>query len=437
MFQNELTLAEGLRPNQIALAVLIALLYGLVVLLGFPSMATTSELSFNAPRFEQVIVADHLRDAYWIDALDMNRDSKPDLVGYGLTTGEVIWYENPTWEKHNVTKLAAPVAMAPYDIDADGWTDIVITHDYGSCAYNCKPEDGKISWLKNPGNSNSDWEQHFIGNLVSAHRVQLGYFTQPDRLELLALPIVGTNGFHSPAQVTVYKKPDNVSAAEGWDATLVDGSSFHVLHGVSNRSTLSDCNSSRNSVLLASEEGISSMCFGNDNIWHREHIAAGELGQAGRTGFRGSGDVDVAQIGGKPYITAIEPFHGNTVAVYGKAASDTSWSRTVLDVFGDPNEVGEGAGHHVLASNFDEDADDEFLVALRGPMPWQGVFYYKAVNAEQGLFVKTKVSSSSASRMVLDDFNQDGRLDFATIGYAVPGYFIADNPQILVFLNQS
>lgn len=34
------------------------------------------------------------------------------------------------------------------------------------------------------------------------------------------------------------------------------------------------------------------------------------------------------------------------------------------------------------------------------------------------------------------DFDGDGRLDFATIGYSVDGYYTADNPLIAVFYNK-
>ncbi len=141
----------------------------------------------------------------------------------------------------------------------------------------------------------------------------------------------------------------------------------------------------------------------------------------------------------------MEPFHGNQVAVYNKNVEadlvKMRWKRTLIDVLGYPNKNGEGAGHHLKTVDFDGDGNDEFIVAERGPAPFQGIFYYKLLDQEEGLrptmtFERTQVSFSSAARIAIEDFDGDGRLDFATTGYYTPGYFYADNPQVLVFLNR-
>jgi hypothetical protein len=108
----------------------------------------------------------------------------------------------------------------------------------------------------------------------------------------------------------------------------------------------------------------------------------------------------------------------------------------LLDVFGDPNENGEGPGHQVLCADFDGDGDDEFLVALRGPWPWQGVMYYKAIDAANGVFAKWRVADESVARIATADFDGDGRLDFATIAYSVQNYYVAQDAKIVLHRNQ-
>nr|WP_247192040.1 VCBS repeat-containing protein [Streptomyces sp. LBUM 1482] len=141
------------------------------------------------------------------------------------------------------------------------------------------------------------------------------------------------------------------------------------------------------------------------------------------------------------YVAAIEPFHGNTVAVYtkrdGGPAAGGSWERTLLDVYGDPNENGEGPGHQIVCADFDGDGEDEFLVALRGPWPWQGVIYYKAVDAARGIWTKWRVSDESVARIATADFNGDGRLDFATIAYSVQNYYVAKDAKIVLHRNET
>ena len=160
-----------------------------------------------------------------------------------------------------------------------------------------------------------------------------------------------------------------------------------------------DRNAALNSVLLGTEEGVSWVHW-QDGAWRIDRLGTGEETEVGFTGFKGTGNLAIGRVGGDPYayIATLEPFHGNVVAVYTKGPGGKGlkgpWRRTILDVFGDPNEAGEGAGHHVMTADFDGDGDDEFLMALRGPWPWQGVFYYKCIDVENAVFVKKRVSTA-------------------------------------------
>jgi len=399
-------------------------------------------VTMRNPVFEAQVVEDGLKDGYWLAPVDVDGDGRPDLVASGLAEGHVVWYQNPTWTKRRIATFDKTVSLDTGDIAGEGRADIVVCHDYGRCMFDCGPQDGRISWVRNPGRADAeDWEVRPVGDLVATHRMRLGSFTGRSPRELMALPVVGPGGgsaaVHQPIRVTLFTPPADVLTAGDWDATVIDESHFRVIHGVA----LEPGDGGRERLLLASEEGLTWFGCGPDGRWATASLGTGELGQQPRTGFKGSGNVAVGSVGGDrlAYVAAVEPFHGNTVAVYTRGAGVSAagpWTRHVLDVFGDPNERGEGAAHHVVAADFDGDGDDEFLVALRGPEPWQGVFYYKAVDVEQALFVKVRVSTASAARIAVADFDGDGRLDFATTGYYTPGYFLCDHPQVVLFTNR-
>lgn len=395
------------------------------------------------PSFEPEVVDRDLADGYWIQAVDITGNGRPDLVTSGLAVGDVFWYENPGWRKRPVATFPKPVALDAADIDGDGRNDLVISHDYGDCMFNCKPEDGRISWLRNPGTYAADrtWEVRHIADRMATHRLRLGHFSRTDRLELMALPVVGETGVHEPVAITLYQVPDDPLTATSWDGEVIDGDTYRIVHCVAPGTYGARDGSPLESVVLSSEEGVSWFRWA-DGRWRTDVLGTGEQTQFAATGFRGSGNAAVGRLGDDPYayIATVEPFHGNTVAVYHKdnraRLTGATWTRTVLDVYGDPNDSGEGPGHHVVCADFDGDGNDEFLIALRGPMPWQGVFYYKAIDAANGLWTKTRVATASAARITVADFDGDGRLDFATTGYYTPGYFLCDDPRNVVYHNR-
>ncbi|MEN8906144.1 MAG: VCBS repeat-containing protein, partial [Clostridiales bacterium] len=379
-------------------------------------------------------------DGYWLEPLDINRNGRLDLIGYGLGLGEVTWYKNPDWTKHHITTLSGPVGMHHADINGNGFNDIVVCYQYGKTMVDCDPEGGKIDWIENPGESNDKWKRHYVGKATAMHRLRVGHFTQNDKLEIIGLPIVGAPfKVHSYVPVTIFQQPASLSNATSWEKTVICDDYYKVIHGVVIKK---HPRTNLDSLFLASEEGITWFYYEPElNKWQTKLLNEGELTQFGKTTFKGSGNIDVGKIGSDKfaYIATVEPFHGNTIAAYFKDTEDiekAKWERVVLDVFDNPNEKGEGPAHHVVCADFDNDGEDEFLVALRGPMPWQGVFYYKAVDARKGIFTKWRVSSESAARIAVGDFNGDGTLDFATMGYSVEGYYCTENPKIMLYSNE-
>ena len=57
--------------------------------------------------FHPHIVATGLRGGYQVVAADMNKDGKVDLIGLGKQMPELMWYENPYWTPHVITRERA------------------------------------------------------------------------------------------------------------------------------------------------------------------------------------------------------------------------------------------------------------------------------------------------------------------------------------------
>ena len=424
---------------------------GLVVLLqGNASLAVVEDITVNESLFSKLVIKSHLSDGYWIDSLDIDNDNDMDLIGYGLTSGQITAYLNPgpeniqqPWKEHMIVDLTQPVGMDTADIDGDGLTDIVITYEYGPTMEEVNPEGGKIVWLRNPGKLSDKWQEYYIGRDTGMHRLMLGHFTQSKQLELMSFPVVSRpHAIHSTVPIALYNKPlynkpEDLYNAKSWYKTLVNNRYFKVIHDpvVTKNPELSD----HDVLLVASQEGISWIYYDKEGNWQVKNIVRGDYSPQdyanSKEFFFGSNTGGIGAYQEKPrtYIAAIEPFHGGNLAAYIRDKYG-KWQRQVLGKFGEVDELGYGTSHHLLIYDFDRDGSDEFLAAF--PKTPKGVIYGKLTDLSKQQFELQRVSNDSASRIVLEDFDKDGRMDFATIGYNVPGYYEDQNPQVLVFLSQ-
>src|SRR6185503_8850350 len=91
------------------------------------------------------VVASGLRGGYQVVATDMNRDGKVDLIGLGSQNPELIWYENPYWTPHVITREAPRmVNVAAADLDGDGIPELALAYEFSTNSTN---NPGKIAIL--------------------------------------------------------------------------------------------------------------------------------------------------------------------------------------------------------------------------------------------------------------------------------------------------
>ena len=120
-------------------------------------------------KFESKVLATDLKGGYQVVPLDLNKDGRLDLVALGQGIPELVWFENPTWERHTLATVAARmINLAACSIDADGYPEIVVAHAFANEAKNSL---GIVSLLRHQ-NGSQPWSVTEIDRLTTSHRLR-------------------------------------------------------------------------------------------------------------------------------------------------------------------------------------------------------------------------------------------------------------------------
>ena len=88
-------------------------------------------------RFAEHTIATGLKGGYQVVVADMNHDGKPDLIALASGMPELVWYENPTWERHVIAGgFTRMINCAAWDADGDGIPEIVLASGFSNEAKN-------------------------------------------------------------------------------------------------------------------------------------------------------------------------------------------------------------------------------------------------------------------------------------------------------------
>ena len=352
-------------------------------------------LSAAPPEFRAHTIATDLKGGYQVVAIDVNHDGKIDLIALASGMTELVWFENPTWERHVIAgNLPRMINLAAWDIDGDGIPEIVLTHEFSMRA---KDSIGIVSVLKHNGDPRQPWTVTEIDRLPTSHRLRWADIDGSGKKVVVNAPLIGAKAeapdYRDRVPLVYYRPGD-------WKRQVIDDSSEGLVHCIAAVDWDRD---GRDEILLAGFNGILLYKFGKNGKWSRTELAKGDPAPWPKSG---SSDVAAGKAGKETFLASIEPWHGNQVAVYRQKGA--AWQREVID-----DSLVDG--HTIVTADLDGDGLDEIVAGFRGKP--QRVYIYKFDNKSWNRQILDDGDMSAAACAVAD-LNGDGKLDIACIGSA-------------------
>lgn len=360
------------------------------------------------PQFVAHEIATGLRGGYQVTIADMNHDGKPDLLVVASGMTDLLWFENPGWQRHVMAGgFHGMINASAYDIDGDGIPEVALAH-----GFSMKPSEsaGVVSLLRHSGDPAEAWTVREIDRLPTSHRLRWADIDGSGHKVLVNAPLSAASAnppLYEGAVPLVYYQ------AGEWSRQLAGDQNRGVMHGIY---PVDFDGNGREAILTASFSGLDLYRFAADGTWSREEIATGDPSPCPRCG---SSDVAVGREGRQRFIAAIEPWHGNQVVVYRKGRRG-GWSRTVVD-----DTLGDT--HSIVTADLDGDGRDELVVAQRGK-PYRVLVY----RDEKKSWRRTVVEEGgvSAASCAVGDLNGDGRPDLVCVGSATANLRWYENNRI-------
>jgi hypothetical protein len=381
-------------------------------------LATTSTAPVQFQKHELA----RFPQGYQAIAADINADGKLDVVAVSTDASLANWYENPTWKEHPISKADRGVDLAARDIDGDGRPEIALVAGF---YFGDSARGGQIFWLDQPAQGDAPWQENLVATDPVTHRVAWGDVDGDKRPELIHAPIFGpgskANVDTKPVHFEAFRLPENPKSGP-WTPQIIDGS-LTVLHGV----YVADLdNDGRDEILTASYEGVNRYDFegsGADGKWRKTQIGKGAGPIDSSPGAaRGSSEVTWGNLEAKarPYIGAIEPWHGDEVVVYTPADDPNApWQRRVLD-----DTI--RAGHGAVTADLDKDGMDELVIGWRGAQG--GLAIYDPQDAKGEKWTRIDLDSGlKLEDVTIADLNADGRPDIIAVAKPTNQIFWYEN----------
>jgi len=346
-------------------------------------------------QFTEHTVATGLTGGYQVVAADVNHDGRIDLIALASGMTELVWFENPGWQRHVIAgNLSGMINLAAWDLDGDGIPEIVLASGFEMEA---RKSAGIISVLRHHGDPRQPWTVHEIDRLPTSHRLRWADIDGSGKKVVIDQPLTNAEVDHPQDHAhtpLVFYRPGE------WKRQTISEQDEGVVHGIYIVDWDGD---GRDEILTASFSGIHLYKLGRDGHWSRTEIAKGDPAPWPKCG---SSDVAVGHIGKRRFLAAIEPWHGNQVTIYREHGG--RWQRHVID-----DTIADG--HTIWTADLNGDGRDEVVAGYRA----KGVNVYYAQDAGGERWSKVVLDSAMpAAACAIADLNGDRRPDIACIGSA-------------------
>ena len=348
-------------------------------------------------RFVAHTIDTGLTGGYQTVVTDLNGDNRPDVIALASRLPDLVWYENPGWEKHVIASgFHRMINLAAYDIDHDGTPELALTHGF-STSYD--ESAGVVSLLTHDGDPRQPWTVREIDRLPTTHRLRWADIDGTGSKVLVNAPLIGPASMSPDYRDTlslVWYRPSD------WRRQVITGSERGVVHGIA-AAPWSD--PSRDTVLSASCLGVHLHEF-EAGSWTRTRLTEGDPGPWPQSG---ASEVQVGHVGDDRVFATIEPWHGHQVVVYrSSGAASQGWERQTIDTTIED-------GHTLVMADLDGDGDDEIIAGER--QGHHSVYLYRA-ESSAGAWTRQTVDDGdmAAASCAVSDLNRDDRPDIVCIG---------------------
>jgi hypothetical protein len=360
-------------------------------------LAALPLLAAEAPaRFVEHTIATDLRGGYQVVVADLNHDGKPDLIALASGMKELVWYENPTWERHVIAdNLSHMINCTVVATDGDPIPTIVLASEFANQA---KDSIGLVSVLKHNGDPRQPWTATEIDRLTKSHRLRTADIDGSGKRVVILAPLTGAKAeapdYRDQTPLVMYRPGE-------WQRQYISTENSGVVHGIYIVDWDGD---GRDQILTASFTGIHLFKLGAGGRWTRTEIAKGDPAPWPKSG---SSDVAVGRIGAQRFLATIGPWHGNQVAIYRQHSG--VWERRVID-----DSLVDG--HTIVTADLTGDGRSEVIAGYRGKGRSVFIYYAEDANGERWSKHILDDGGMAAAACASADLNGDGRTDIACIG---------------------